>query len=99
MIILPISDKYNEYAQKVLNQLNNYDIRGRIDDRNEKIGKKIREAELNKITYMLIIGEKEAATGAVAVRHREDGDRGAVPLDRFLDELKVESMVPVFPQR
>ena len=69
-IILPISDKYNEYAQKVLNQLNNYDIRGRIDGRSEKIGKKIRDAELEKIPFMLIIGEKEAdSQQAVSYTH------------------------------
>lgn len=90
MIILPISDKYNEYAQKVLNQLNNYDIRGRIDDRNEKIGKKIREAELNKITYMLIIGEKEAESDTVAVRRQGEGDVGELSIDGFVNLIKEE---------
>jgi len=81
--ILPISDKYNEYAQKVLNLLNNYDIRGFVDDRNEKVGKKIREAELKKIPFMLIIGEKEADKNEVSVRQRLEGDLGSMSIGNF----------------
>ncbi|MBI3520840.1 MAG: threonine--tRNA ligase, partial [Bacteroidetes bacterium] len=66
--ILPISEKYNDYAKKVLELLNNSDIRGLVDERNEKIGKKIRDNELNKIPFMLVVGEKEAEDGTVAVR-------------------------------
>ncbi len=83
-IILPISEKFNEYAQNVLNILNNNDIRGQIDDRNEKIGKKIRDAEMNKIPYMLIIGEKEADNKLVAVRKHSHGDVGTFELDQFI---------------
>ncbi len=83
-ILLPISEKFNEYAQNVLNILNNNDIRGQIDDRNEKIGKKIRDAEMNKIPYMLIIGEKEADNKLVAVRKHSHGDVGTFELDQFI---------------
>ncbi len=81
--ILPISEKFNDYAQKVSNVLNNYDIRGFVDDRNEKIGKKIREAELGKIPFMLIVGEKEFESEQVAVRQRGEGDLGAMKLEGF----------------
>jgi len=83
-IILPISEKFNDYAQNVLNYLNNNDIRGLIDDRNEKIGKKIRDAEMNKIPFMLIIGEKEADGELVAVRKHSHGDVGTFKLDQFI---------------
>ncbi len=81
--ILPISDKFNEYAEKVSELLNNSDIRGFVDDRNEKIGKKIRDAELKKIPFMLIIGEKEAETELVSVRQRLQGDLGSMSADAF----------------
>jgi len=82
-IVLPISEKYNDYAEKVLEFLNNSDIRGLIDDRNEKIGKKIRDAELKKVPFMLIVGEKEAETETVSVRQRGVGDHGSMNLDNF----------------
>jgi len=81
--ILPISDKYNEHAEKLSQFLNNYDIRGFVDDRNEKIGKKIREAELNKIPFMLIIGEQEVADNTVSVRKRGNEDLGTLSLEEF----------------
>lgn len=81
--ILPISDKYNEYGQNLLRLLNNYDIRGFVDDRNEKIGKKIRESELGKIPFMLIIGEQEAEKQLVAVRQRSIGDLGTMSVEDF----------------
>ena len=83
MIILPISDKYNEYAEKVSDLLNNSDIRGFVDDRNEKIGKKIRDAELQKIPFMLIVGEKEAENDEVSVRQRGHGDLGSMNIESF----------------
>jgi threonyl-tRNA synthetase len=83
--ILPISDKYNEYAEKLSELLNNNDIRGFVDDRNEKIGKKIRDAELNKVPFMLIVGEKEAEKNEVSVRQRGDGDKGSMSLDKFTE--------------
>jgi threonyl-tRNA synthetase len=81
--ILPISEKYNDYAQNLLKVLNNYDIRGFVDERNEKIGKKIRESELGKIPFMLIIGEKEAENNKVSVRQRGMGDLGVMDIDAF----------------
>lgn len=81
--ILPISDKYNEYSENLLQLLNNSDIRGFVDDRNEKIGKKIRESELKKIPFMLIIGEQEAENSQVSVRQRGKGDLGAMSLEEF----------------
>lgn len=83
-VLLPVSEKYNDYAQKVLELLNNSDIRGLIDDRNEKVGKKIRDAELNKYPFMLIVGEKEAEAGTVSVRQRGKGDLGALDIQAFI---------------
>ena len=87
-IILPISEKYNDYAKKVLNFLNNSDIRTLIDERNEKIGKKIRDNELKKIPYLLIVGEKEEKEGTVAVRRQGEGDIGKMKLEDFARFLK-----------
>lgn len=81
--ILPISEKYNEYAQEVSELLNNSDIRAFVDDRNEKIGKKIRESELKKIPFMLIVGEKEAENREVSVRQRSEGDKGSMTIESF----------------
>lgn len=81
--ILPISEKYNDYAKKVLELLNNYDIRGLVDDRNEKIGKKIRDTELNKVPFMLIVGEKEAEEGKLSVRKQSVGDLGTFSIEEF----------------
>jgi threonyl-tRNA synthetase len=82
-IILPISEKYQNYAEKVLQVLNNSDIRAQIDDRNEKAGKKIRDAELMKIPYMLVVGEREENDGTISVRKHGDGDLGPRKLDEF----------------
>jgi threonyl-tRNA synthetase len=81
--ILPISEKFNDYAKKVLELLKNYDIRGLVDDRNEKIGKKIRDTELNKVPFMLIVGEKEAEEGKIAVRKQSVGDMGTFSVEEF----------------
>ena len=83
VVILPISEKFHDYAEKVLNLLNNYDIRTLIDLRNEKIGKKIRDNELKRIPYLLIVGEKEEATQTVAVRKQGEGDQGIMNIDEF----------------
>lgn len=92
--ILPISEKYNEYAETILNSLKNYDIRGFVDDRNEKIGKKIRDTEVAKIPYMLIVGEQEANNGEVAVRRQGEGDIGTMSIENFAhlmnDKIKEE---------
>ncbi|MBS3806875.1 MAG: threonine--tRNA ligase [Bacteroidales bacterium] len=84
-VILPISEKYNDYAKKVLNFLNNSDIRTLIDERNEKIGKKIRDNETKKIPYLLIVGEREAENEKVSVRKQGEGDQGTMSLDEFRD--------------
>ena len=81
--ILPISEKYNDYAKDVLSTLNSLGLRGQVDDRNEKIGKKIRDNEISKIPFMLVVGEKEAAEGKVAVRERGKGDIGTFTVQEF----------------
>ncbi|GAA4752574.1 threonine--tRNA ligase [Flavisolibacter ginsenosidimutans] len=88
--ILPISDKFLDYAKDVLQKLKKWDIRAEIDDRNEKIGKKIRDTELLKIPYMLVVGEKEANEGKVSVRRQGKGDLGAKNVDEFLQEVVAE---------
>lgn len=88
--ILPISDNYNEYAQKVLNSLNNSDIRTFIDHRSEKIGKKIRDAEVSKVPYMVIVGEKESSEGTVSIRKHGEGDKGSFTIEEFIKLLKDE---------
>jgi threonyl-tRNA synthetase len=88
--ILPISDKFLEYAQTILESLKNADIRAEVDDRSEKIGKKIRDTELAKVPYMLVIGEKEVNEKKVAVRRQGKGDSGAVDVDVFINNLSVE---------
>ena len=88
-IVLPISEKFNDYAQKVSEFLNNSDIRGLVDDRNEKIGKKIRDAELAKVPFMLIVGEKEFEQNEVSVRQRGVGDLGSVSFENFIEMINV----------
>jgi threonyl-tRNA synthetase len=83
--ILPISEKFNAYAEKVSEFLNNYDIRGFVDDRNEKIGKKIRDAEMGKTPFMLIVGEKEFENNQVSVRQRGKGDLGTMSVPNFIE--------------
>jgi threonyl-tRNA synthetase len=86
--ILPISEKFNTYAEKLSDMLNNYDIRGFVDNRNEKIGKKIRDAELKKIPFMLIVGEKEAENEQVSVRQRGKGDLGSMNVEDFAQTVQ-----------
>ncbi len=86
--VLPISDKYAEYAQIVAAALKKADVRAEIDDRQEKIGRKIRDTELAKIPYMLIVGEKEAAESQVSVRKHGEGDKGAMALELFAEEIR-----------
>ncbi len=88
--ILPISDKYQEYAQNILLKLKNADIRVEIDDRNEKIGKKIRDTELQKVPYMLIVGEKEMNEGNVSLRRQGKGDLGMIGVDSFVEAVVTE---------
>jgi len=89
-VILPISEKYNEYAANVLEILNNSDICTLIDDRSEKIGKKIRDNELKRIPYLLITGEKEVESGTVSVRKQGEGDQGSMKIDEFVNLIHSE---------
>ena len=89
-IILPISEKFNDYAYEVKRQLELLDIRVSVDDRNEKIGRKIRDNELNRVPYMLIVGEKEAENGEVSVRKQGEGDKGSVKIATFAENLTQE---------
>ncbi|MCD6596778.1 MAG: threonine--tRNA ligase, partial [Bacteroidales bacterium] len=95
VVIMPISEKYVDYAKKVLSFLNNYDIRSLIDDRDEKIGKKIRDNELKKIPYLLIVGEREADNNTVSIRKQGHGDQGTMSLDEFAEFItnKVEKQM------
>jgi threonyl-tRNA synthetase len=89
-VILPISEKYHDYAEKVSDFLKNYDIRTLIDERSEKIGKKIRDNELKRIPYLLIVGEKEEESGSVSVRRQGEGDKGTMSLEEFATFLQKE---------
>lgn len=93
--VLPISERFNEYAQQVIDKLKELDIRGFLDDRDEKIGRKIRDAEVKKVPYMLIVGEREAAEGKVSVRRHGKGDLGSLLLDEFVAQFKVEAATPL----
>jgi threonyl-tRNA synthetase len=85
VVVLPISEKFNDYAEKVVEYLNQNDVRAQIDDRNEKIGRKIRDNELKRIPYLLIVGEKESAEGLVSVRAQGEGDKGQMTMEAFKD--------------
>ncbi|MCX2682045.1 threonine--tRNA ligase [Galbibacter sp. EGI 63066] len=89
-IILSISEKYEKYAEKVLNLLENNEIRALVDNRNETIGKKIREAEMNKIPFMLIVGENEEKDDTISVRKHGEGDIGAITINEFTDLINTE---------
>ncbi|MDN4592901.1 threonine--tRNA ligase [Polycladomyces subterraneus] len=88
--VLTISESFNEYGQQVVDRLKEAGIRAELDNRNEKIGYKIRQAQLQKIPYMLVVGEKEQAAGTVAVRHRSEGDQGARPVEEVIDQIRRE---------
>ena len=90
VVVLPISEKFNDYAHRVAAQLNAQDIRTQIDDRNEKIGRKIRDNELKRIPYMLIVGEKEAQEGEVSVRVQGEGDKGSMKITTFAEQITEE---------
>lgn len=90
-IILPISEKYVDYAKKVSQLLENHDISGLIDDRNEKTGKKIRDAELKKIPFMIVVGENEEKDGTISVRRRSEGDLGVMKIEDFVSYFKEQS--------
>ncbi len=89
--VLPVSDKYLDYAREVHNYLKNNDIRSFLDQRSEKVGRKIRDAEMMKIPYMLIVGEKEAGNGTVSVRRQGEGNLGVMPRETFLKQISKEA--------
>ena len=91
--VLPISEKYADYANKVFESLKQNDIRGILDNRDEKIGRKIRDAEVKKIPFMIIVGEKEQAENKISIRRHGEGDLGAMELDSFVDLFKQEANV------
>ncbi|MDD5839291.1 MAG: threonine--tRNA ligase [Bacteroidales bacterium] len=90
VVVLPISEKFNDYAHQVARELNMQDVRAIVDDRNEKIGRKIRDNELKRIPYLLIVGEKEAESGEISVRKQGEGDKGTVKIATFADDIKKE---------
>ncbi len=89
-IVLPIADRHLDYAQEVAAELDEAGLRAEVDDRQEKVNYKIREAQLQKIPYMLVVGDREVADRAVAVRSQKKGDLGARPLDQFLTDALAE---------
>ncbi len=91
VVIIPVSEKFNDYAEKVLKYLNNYDIRTLIDERSEKVGKKVRDNELKKIPYLLVVGEKEENSETVSVRRQGEGDKGSLSLQDFANMLVKET--------
>ena len=88
--ILPISEKFNEYANKVKAYLDSVDVRSYIDDRNEKIGRKIRDNELKRVPYLLIVGEKEASDGLVSMRKQGGGEQAQMPMEKFAQRVNDE---------
>jgi len=88
VMVLPITDRTKDYAQTVAVKLEEMGFRVETDYRSEKIGFKIREAQMQKIPYMLVLGDKEAESGEVTVRKRAEGDIGAMPLDKFIEQVK-----------
>ena len=88
--ILPVSEKYNDYARKVSSELNSHDIRALFDERNEKVGKKIRDAEIEKVPYMLVVGEEEASSGSVSARKKGEGDLGKLSIADFAKKVNDE---------
>ena len=90
VVVMPISEKFNDYAQKLSDLLNNSDIRTVLDDRNEKIGRKIRDNELKKIPYLLIVGENEMNNNTVSVRRQGQGDMGTMSVEEFIEKINNE---------
>jgi threonyl-tRNA synthetase len=88
--VLPIADRHLEYARSVIAQLKAAGLRVWLDERQEKIGYKIREAQLQKVPYMLVVGDREAAEGTVSVRERSGGDKGASAVDAFIASARTE---------
>jgi len=98
VILLPVSERFSEYTKKVADMLKISDIRTLIDDRSEKIGRKIRDAEVGKIPMMLIIGEKEIETETVSVRRHKSGDVGVMKLSEFVEYFREAEMISRNPE-
>lgn len=100
VVVMPISEKFNDYAHRVASYFKQHDIRAQVDDRNEKIGRKIRDNELKKIPYLLIVGEKEAETEEVSIRKQGEGDKGSMKFTNFAAQLneEVERMMNAWNQ-
>jgi threonyl-tRNA synthetase len=98
-VVLPIADRHRDYAATIRDRLQSAGLRVQLDERQEKIGYKIREAQLQKIPYMLVVGDREADTRSVSVRERSGGDKGASSIDAFIaaarDEIARKGQVPV----
>jgi threonyl-tRNA synthetase len=92
--VIPITDRNHEYGRRVLSALRAAGIRADTDERSEKIGYKIREGELQKVPFLLIVGDKEAEAGNVAVRARHEGDKGATTLDEFIKSIIDDTKIP-----
>ena len=90
VLVIPITDRSHDYADNISSKLRDEDIRVEVDKRNEKLQYKIREGELNKIPYMLIIGDKEKEAGTVSLRARKEGNIGAVKIEEFAERIKKE---------
>ena len=88
--IIPISEKFNKYGEEIKKQLNKEGVRVELNDNNETLGKKIREGELQKIPYLLIVGEKEQKNELVAIRDRKDGNIGTMKINKFIEKIKEE---------
>lgn len=90
VVVLPLSEKYNDFAKKVCDFLNNCELRALLDDRNETVGKRIRENELKRIPYLLVVGEREETSGTVSVRRQGEGNIGTMKQEAFADLLRKE---------
>ncbi|HEY7266485.1 MAG TPA: His/Gly/Thr/Pro-type tRNA ligase C-terminal domain-containing protein, partial [Solirubrobacterales bacterium] len=90
-VVLPVADRHNERAAEVAVRLRAAGLRAGVDERTESVGRKIRDAELSKAPYMLVLGDKEADSGTVAVRHHGDGDLGAVEIDALIERMRGEA--------
>jgi threonyl-tRNA synthetase len=90
-VVLPVADRHNERAAEVAVRMRGSGLRARVDDRTESVGRKIRDAELSKAPYMLVLGDKEADSETVSVRHHGDGDLGALRLDELIERMSEEA--------
>ncbi|HZB76028.1 MAG TPA: His/Gly/Thr/Pro-type tRNA ligase C-terminal domain-containing protein, partial [Solirubrobacteraceae bacterium] len=90
-MVLPVADRHNDYGRAVVEQLTAAGLRARLDDRGESIGRKIRDAELAKVPYMLVVGDREAESGGAALRRHREGDLGTLPLDDIVARLEAEA--------